>query len=157
MLFIIGLVLAYSFNVDAIAIAKLLAKNEKVRTQFVEFSLARYEEIYEKGKTATSSDSTVAAEDVKKAREEVKTAMEESNAILGLGRKDFFNTKELSHHQTSNGLAFLGWVLTAFAISLGAPFWFDMLNKVAVIRSSVKPKAPPVPDEKAPDQSANPK
>ncbi|HEX3531970.1 MAG TPA: hypothetical protein VH988_33340, partial [Thermoanaerobaculia bacterium] len=24
----------------------------------------------------------------------------------------------------------LGWLLTAFAISLGAPFWFDMLNKV---------------------------
>ncbi|HEX7186304.1 MAG TPA: hypothetical protein VF756_31060 [Thermoanaerobaculia bacterium] len=40
-----------------------------------------------------------------------------------------------------------GWVLTAFAISLGAPFWFDMLNKVINIRSSgkapeEKPKAP---------------
>ncbi len=33
----------------------------------------------------------------------------------------------------------LGWLLTAFAISLGAPFWFDLLNKVMVIRSTVKP------------------
>jgi hypothetical protein len=34
----------------------------------------------------------------------------------------------------------LGWVLTALAISLGAPFWFDMLNKLIVVRSTVKPK-----------------
>jgi hypothetical protein len=34
----------------------------------------------------------------------------------------------------------LGWLLTALAISLGAPFWFDMLNKIIVVRSTVKPK-----------------
>lgn len=34
----------------------------------------------------------------------------------------------------------LGWIITAFAISLGAPFWFDTLNKVMVIRSTVKPR-----------------
>lgn len=33
-----------------------------------------------------------------------------------------------------------GWLLTALAISLGAPFWFDLLNKFIVIRSTVKPK-----------------
>ena len=33
-----------------------------------------------------------------------------------------------------------GWLLTALAISLGAPFWFDILNKIIVIRSTVKPK-----------------
>jgi hypothetical protein len=33
----------------------------------------------------------------------------------------------------------LGWTLTAFALSFGAPFWFDMLNKIMVIRSTVKP------------------
>jgi len=33
----------------------------------------------------------------------------------------------------------LGWVLTAVAISLGAPFWFDLLNKIVSARSSVKP------------------
>ncbi len=34
----------------------------------------------------------------------------------------------------------LGWILTAVAISMGAPFWFDMLNKVVAVRSSVKPQ-----------------
>ena len=43
-------------------------------------------------------------------------------------------------------LKFCGWVVTAFAIMLGAPFWFDMLNKIIVIRSTVKPK------EKSPDE-----
>jgi hypothetical protein len=33
-----------------------------------------------------------------------------------------------------------GWLLTAFAATLGAPFWFDVLNKVMVIRSTVKPR-----------------
>jgi hypothetical protein len=39
-----------------------------------------------------------------------------------------------------------GWVLTALAISLGAPFWFDLLNKFIVVRSTVKPK------EKSPEE-----
>jgi hypothetical protein len=33
----------------------------------------------------------------------------------------------------------LGWLITACAVSLGAPFWFDLLNKFVVIRSTVKP------------------
>lgn len=37
----------------------------------------------------------------------------------------------------------LGWLVTALATSLGAPFWFDILNKVITIRSSGK-----VPEEK---------
>ena len=33
-----------------------------------------------------------------------------------------------------------GWLLTALAASLGAPFWFDILNKFMVVRSTVKPR-----------------
>jgi hypothetical protein len=32
-----------------------------------------------------------------------------------------------------------GWLITAFAIMLGAPFWFDVLGKIMVVRSTVKP------------------
>lgn len=42
----------------------------------------------------------------------------------------------------------IGWLLTAAAISMGAPFWFDLLNKVMVIRSTVKPH------EKSPEESS---
>lgn len=33
---------------------------------------------------------------------------------------------------------FLGFFITALAISLGAPFWFDLLNKLMKLRTSVK-------------------
>ncbi len=52
---------------------------------------------------------------------------------------------------------FMGWWLkvagilfTGFAVSLGAPFWFDVLNRFMVIRSTVKP-AEKSPDEKSKD------
>jgi len=42
-------------------------------------------------------------------------------------------------------LKVFGWILTAAAVSLGAPFWFDLLQKIVQIRSSVKPAtSPPV-------------
>jgi hypothetical protein len=34
----------------------------------------------------------------------------------------------------------LGWFLTAVALSMGAPFWFDVLNTFMNDRSTVKPK-----------------
>jgi hypothetical protein len=39
-----------------------------------------------------------------------------------------------------------GWLLTAVAVTFGAPFWFDTLNKIMVIRSTVKPR------EKSPEE-----
>jgi hypothetical protein len=48
----------------------------------------------------------------------------------------------------------LGWLLTILAVSLGAPFWFDLLNKFINIRSAGKsPKEQP----KAPEKPAPPK
>jgi hypothetical protein len=39
-----------------------------------------------------------------------------------------------------------GYLATAFAVMLGAPFWFDLLSKLMVVRSTVKPK------QKSPDE-----
>ena len=43
----------------------------------------------------------------------------------------------------------VGYVITALAVTMGAPFWFDMLNKIMVIRSTVNPteKSPDEPSE----------
>lgn len=41
-----------------------------------------------------------------------------------------------------------GYLVTAFAVMLGAPFWFDTLNKIMVIRATVKPR------EKSPDEAS---
>jgi hypothetical protein len=42
-----------------------------------------------------------------------------------------------------------GWLLTALAASLGAPFWFDMLSRFVNIRNAGK-----APSEKDPTASA---
>ena len=41
-----------------------------------------------------------------------------------------------------------GILLTGFAVTLGAPFWFDVLNRFMVVRATVKP------DEKSPDEKS---
>jgi hypothetical protein len=37
----------------------------------------------------------------------------------------------------------LGWLLTAFALSLGAPFWFDLLSKFMMVRASARARSAP--------------
>jgi hypothetical protein len=36
----------------------------------------------------------------------------------------------------------LGWTLTVIAVSLGAPFWFDSLSRLARLRNTGKPETP---------------
>ncbi|MGI8917368.1 MAG: hypothetical protein ACR2H6_02115 [Pyrinomonadaceae bacterium] len=61
--------------------------------------------------------------------------------------KNFFQTGGWVQQFYWHGL---GWLLTALAISLGAPFWFDLLNKFIVIRAAVKPTEKS-PEEKSKD------
>lgn len=49
----------------------------------------------------------------------------------------------------------LGWLITAAAISLGAPFWFDTLNRFMIVRSTIKPKEKS-PEEGSKDPPARP-
>lgn len=35
-----------------------------------------------------------------------------------------------------------GWLIAAFAAMLGAPFWFDLLNRIVNLRASLKPTEP---------------
>jgi hypothetical protein len=39
-------------------------------------------------------------------------------------------------------LKILGWILTAFAVSFGAPFWFDALSRLGSLRSAGRKPAP---------------
>lgn len=61
------------------------------------------------------------------------------------GRVRGLATRLLAAGQTCRSAAWyvrqlFGLLLTAVAACLGAPFWFDLLNKVMVIRSTVKPR-----------------
>lgn len=48
---------------------------------------------------------------------------------------------------------FLGWLLTVLALSMGAPFWFDLLNKIMNVRAAGKSPA----ETKQPDKTPAPK
>jgi hypothetical protein len=53
----------------------------------------------------------------------------------------------------------IGWLLTILAVSMGAPFWFDTLNRIMSVRTAGKapeeaPKAPrTVPEPKVPGET----
>ena len=55
---------------------------------------------------------------------------------------------KVSHvlHQSTRGKKLLGFLITAFAISLGAPFWFDLLNKLVNLRGAGKKEGDPKPE-----------
>jgi hypothetical protein len=74
-------------------------------------------------------------------------------ACRGSGDKpDLWGDCSASELTVAIASALAGWVATALAVMLGAPFWFDILNKFMVIRSTVKPyeKSPPKGSEDRP-------
>lgn len=204
LLIIIGFIIAWQFNVDSIAITRILTKDKKAREEMVTLATQRYEAY---GQLADSlrrtrvitSDTIQLADTVIVRRDttqqitlnsEVLDSLYRSLSqdaadiqnILGISRNcedaagdtaytklrerlDTLAAKTLSkpeqekyrqamqaaakrkvgcytHPYQQNGwLITAGWLLTALAISLGAPFWFDLLNKIVKIRTGGQ--APP--------------
>jgi hypothetical protein len=66
----------------------------------------------------------------------IKTDINKANDILGLG----WGSYELKSFG-SFLWSVLGWIITALAISLGAPFWYDLLNKFMKLKSSAASSA----------------
>jgi hypothetical protein len=61
------------------------------------------------------------------------TPAQEKNGQVLPDYSDFAAIKRLAVQHA------IGWLLTALAATLGAPFWFDMLNRVISIRAAGKP------------------
>lgn len=134
-LFYLGLFIAIALNVDTLSIADYLYRNDAARTALV----ARAE--------AAARDSNFVNQNFAEAKADI-----DSIAIpLGWG-PETRTGKAWRTGWDAFGVALLlaipGWLMTAFAATLGAPFWFDVLNKVMVIRSTVKPH------EKSPAESS---
>jgi len=131
--FLVAFVVALSFNVDTIGIVKNLSANPKLAIQVVEMA-----DKYAKA-TKTNSNNTSDKEAEEQIKESLTKAqqlvasnsnIQNANSILGLGWEENSETPFL--------LSVLGCALTALAISLGAPFWFDLLNKMMQLRGSKK-------------------
>ncbi len=73
--------------------------------------------------------------------DEVQKTLESYRALgLPMGWKNGSPFVGAGEKEENILLKIIGWLITAFAITLGAPFWFDLLNKFMVIRSTVKPR-----------------
>lgn len=153
----IGLVTAGAFNVDTIKIAKLLEANPELRKQMISqvstFTKAnpglskqlhdQQDELNKLNKDDKKRDSLQQQID----NNAVKKLQDQETKLIGDYLPDATHTLGLGYErgwQDFNGLmSILGWLLTALAISMGAPFWFDLLNKLMQLRSSLAPKEEP--------------
>ena len=124
-IFFLGLILAVTLNVNTIELAKRLSSDSVFRSAIVA-----------QAGTFVGSENPLST-DLEASREKLDS--------LGL-QLGWPNGVDLIDPRGPNFnpwqhllLPLLGWLITAGAISLGAPFWFDFLNKFMVVRATVKP------------------
>jgi hypothetical protein len=125
-LLIIGLLMAIALNADVISIADTLWYDKNMR-DVVSAAATEYMKANPQPQTALTSDA---------AEQQVKQA----GTLVGKLPLPVGWDTTSSDTSTSTGLLvarkILGFLLTAFAISLGAPFWFDLLQTVANLRGA---------------------
>ncbi|MGC2743347.1 MAG: hypothetical protein WA672_09175 [Candidatus Angelobacter sp.] len=158
---IIALLLAIATNADTLRISSTLWHNPELRAEGVKLAEQRAEAAKNGSETTAANAPTVettypdASDPLKPA---LKPVTQEEKAfltnLLGWESATNFNGMDSRDHIKAILLMVLGWLLTVIAVSLGAPFWFDVLNKFINIRGSGKapselPKTPsktPIPE-----------
>ncbi len=145
---VLGLLVAIAVNADSVLMVRRLASDRALRDSLVA-SANVYAQEAVKSNATTPPDPLPTTQCTQVCTDESaqcklrKTQCEIGALGLPLGwasRSDprlNWNANSLGGHLQDH---LFGWLLTALAISLGAPFWFDILNKIIVIRSTVKPK-----------------
>lgn len=139
--FALGLVIAIVFNIDTVTLTQRLYSDAGLRndmvvaaTQFVEKTTP---ETFTKCQGMDTTSPKYASECAPLVA--LTSALKERKDVWA--RLPIGWSQGTYPHQIFMGL---GWLLTALAISLGAPFWFDLLNKLVNIRHSMgKPEAEP--------------
>lgn len=126
--FLVAFAMAALLNVDAIGIANFLQHNDHARLAIVNKA------------SAAVADATGATGSPVQKGERAATELDRLELPIGWPA-DFTLPSDWNTWDrfTQGVLVFAGWMLTAPAATLGAPFWFDTLNKIMVIRSTVKP------------------
>lgn len=143
---ILGLVIAIMFNIDTVTLTQRLYSDAGLRndmvvaaTQFVE-------------KTDPATFTKCLGLDPGGAQYAAECASLAALTSALKDRKEVWSRLPIGWSQGNYAHPFfmgLGWLLTALAISLGAPFWFDLLNKLVNIRHSMgKPQPDPEPKPK---------
>lgn len=130
--FIIAFLVAISFNVDSVEIARYLWSNPASREQMLVLGEAIKNN--PKVDTATQSIKKKDTNALDSAKIQYDRAMENYNKLAKSGIPVGWTNSSFTW------LSFLGWLITAFAMMFGAQFWFDALMKISSIRSAIPPK-----------------
>jgi hypothetical protein len=152
-IFALALAFTVALNVDTIAITKKLSTDPALRS-----SLTAMAEKAAQQPATVVTGAQPATEQSPEARTQAafQALVERNNILQGLGIP--IGWTDAANVPSTAGTWFMkifGLLLTAGAASLGAPFWFDMLNKIVAIRASGKapeekqksPKEVPTPTE----------
>jgi hypothetical protein len=134
----IGLVLAAALNINTFRIADGLWRDKTLRETMVSRASAVAQD--------TAYQHTL--RDSLSRRADLRKTMADLEALtLPIGWSDTAKGEAVAKWRAGGGafalyalLALFGYLLTALAVTLGAPFWFDLLNKVITLRSTVKPR-----------------
>ena len=151
-LLVMGLVVAAVVNADTINIAKAFMRNDALR-QSVVAQAEKAASAPTPVPTPTPADPAerdrLAAQKVA----DVKSQIDTLGLPIGWVSSPTIPEDPRRFPGTAGdwALKVIGLLITALAISQGAPFWFDLLNKFIVIRSTVKPK------EKSPEEASKDK
>jgi hypothetical protein len=147
---VIALVIVILFNFDSIKVYQRLSKDSKVRKELVKYADNNIEKYAEYIKIDSNNIETnkELLEEMDSLKNEINTIIkEEINSIeqlAGIGWTDGeIKTAIQDFWSFSCICRILGWFITALAISLGAPFWFDLLNKVMKLRGTGKQEEVP--------------
>lgn len=128
--FVLGIFVAILFNVDSFAVFKGLVSNRPVR-----------EAIVSSASMSESASLLDSSQDAAERLDSLEKRLSKFDLPLGWVLKgDKKNGLEVPQDGWSWIIKVFGWLTTGLALSFGAPFWFDLLNKVMVIRSTVKPR-----------------
>ncbi len=140
----IGLLLAIALNVSSVRVARTLWLDRDARQAMVDAAGN-----YAKNNPTAVSPATPA--DAGKLKAQLQSDVDTFNevttsSLLPLGWKRSWHSYENEFETAPKDATFsaltvlAGWIVTALAISFGAPFWFDTLNRFMVVRSTVKPQ-----------------
>lgn len=149
-------------NADSILIGKSLSSDPALRASVVAEAQKFVEE--NKATLLTPKEPTADSEEAKakKKLDGYKQQIQNLGVPIGWAQRDpnHPDVQDPRYPPLVNPFDWGGWLkkllgllLTAIAVSLGAPFWFDMLNKVINIRSAGKA---PEEGQKSPKQTQTP-
>lgn len=157
-LFVIGLVLVVASNADAIGFSRYLSTNKTARDLIVN-QAQQFASVKTAGQTASPAPSSTPRQAVNTSPAQLVDSLGRLQAYGGIpfgwrfppsheelnksdrAQEDYDNDwRRVPQYWWEYLAKIAGLLVSAFAITLGAPFWFDLLNKFMVVRSTIKPK-----------------